>query len=100
MPFLVNHGEIDALGLRLGATAYTPDVKFIPHESVKFVENLDLWVIDALRPSPHPSHFSLEDALGWIERAKPRRAILTNLHTDLDYTALKRRLPSPCRCGL
>jgi phosphoribosyl 1,2-cyclic phosphate phosphodiesterase len=93
LPFLVNHGEIDALGLRMGNTAYTPDVKAISDDSAVHVANLDLWIIDALRPSPHPSHFSLDDALGWIERVKPRRAILTNLHTDLDYQTLKRTLP-------
>lgn len=93
MPFLLNHGEIDALGLRLGAVAYTPDVKIIPDDSLGYVEGLDLWIIDALRPSPHPSHFSLDDALGWIERTRPRRAILTNLHTDLDYAALNRQVP-------
>lgn len=93
MPFRLNHGEIDALGLRIGGTAYTPDVKAIPDESVPFLDGLDLWIIDALRPSPHPSHFSLFEALEWIERMKPRRAILTNLHTDLDYRALGSHLP-------
>jgi phosphoribosyl 1,2-cyclic phosphate phosphodiesterase len=52
-----------------------------------------VWIIDALRPTPHPSHFSLSDALGWIDRMKPRRAVLTNLHTDLDYGALCASLP-------
>ena len=93
MPFRLSHGEIDALGLRIGDVAYTPDVKAIPDDSVRFVEGLDLWIIDALRPSPHPSHFSLSDALGWIERARPRRAILTNLHTDMDYRTLRGSLP-------
>ncbi len=94
LPFRLDHGEIDALGLRIGRLAYTPDVKAIPDESVAFVEGLDLWIIDALRPSPHPSHFSLSDALSWIERAKPRRAILTNLHTDMDYQTLRRHVPA------
>ena len=55
---------------------------------------LDVWVVDALRYRPHPSHFSVADALGWIERIKPRRAILTNLHSDLDYEALRVSLPA------
>ena len=50
---------------------------------------LDVWIVDALRYRPHPSHFSLDDALQWIARLKPRRAILTNLHADLDYDALR-----------
>ena len=61
---------------------------------------LEVWVVDALRYTPHPSHFSLADALGWIERLKPRRAILTNLHSDLDYEALRRRAAAGRRAGL
>jgi phosphoribosyl 1,2-cyclic phosphate phosphodiesterase len=93
MPFDLEHGEITALGFRFGALAYTPDVKRIPEASLPFLEGLDLWIIDALRDRPHPSHFSLDDALHWIERMRPRRAILTNLHTDLDYEALRANLP-------
>ncbi len=93
MPFLLHHGEIDALGLRFGRAAYTPDVKRIPDASADHVEGLDLWIIDALRYTPHQSHFSLDDALGWIARAQPRRAILTNLHTDLDYRTLRAAVP-------
>ena len=55
---------------------------------------LEVWIVDALRYRPHPSHFSLDDALAWIERIRPRRAILTNLHSDLDYDALRARLPA------
>jgi phosphoribosyl 1,2-cyclic phosphate phosphodiesterase len=55
---------------------------------------LDVWIIDALRYRPHPSHFSLDEALSWIETMRPRSAILTNLHTDLDYETLRTRLPA------
>ncbi len=92
-PFRLNHGDMDSLGFRFGEMAYTPDVIDIPSESVGFLEGLDLWIIDALRYTRHPSHFNLEQALGWIARMKPRRAILTNLHTDLDYNALSAELP-------
>jgi phosphoribosyl 1,2-cyclic phosphate phosphodiesterase len=94
MPFDLDHGEISALGFRFGRLAYTPDVKRIPEASLPFLEGLDMWIIDALRHRPHPSHFSLEDALSWIERMRPRRAILTNLHTDLDYETLGASLPA------
>jgi phosphoribosyl 1,2-cyclic phosphate phosphodiesterase len=50
--------------------------------------------VDALRYRPHPSHFSVDDALRWIERVKPRRAVLTNLHADLDYETLRGKLPA------
>lgn len=93
-PFRVHHGEIDALGLRVGAVAYTPDLIDIPHESLPHLEGLDLWIVDALRHAPHPSHFTVAQALGWIARMKPRRAVLTNLHTDLDYARLASELPS------
>ncbi|MBX9759298.1 MAG: MBL fold metallo-hydrolase [Beijerinckiaceae bacterium] len=93
LPFRLNHGDMDALGFRIGDMAYTPDVIGIPDESVEFLEGLDLWIIDALRYTRHPSHFCLEEALGWIERMKPRRAVLTNLHTDLDYDLLSAELP-------
>jgi phosphoribosyl 1,2-cyclic phosphate phosphodiesterase len=57
------------------------------------LSDLDVWILDALRWDPHPSHFSVEDALAWIERLKPRRAVLTNLHADLDYAVLSGKLP-------
>ena len=93
-PFRLNHGSIDALGLRFGDLAYTPDVNAIPEESLVHLEGLDCWIIDALRYTPHSSHFRLDEALAWIDRMKPRRAVLTNLHTDLDYEALSAKLPA------
>ena len=93
LPFRLHHGEIDALGYRFGDIAYTPDLNAIPDGSRNYLEHLDTWVIDALRYTPHPSHFSLEEALDWIATMKPRRAILTNLHTDMDFEELKTKLP-------
>lgn len=93
-PIDLMHGRTyRALGFRIGALAYTPDVNAIPPESESALEDLDVWIVDALRDTPHPTHFSLDDALAAIERFRPRRAILTNLHTDLDYATLKGRLP-------
>jgi phosphoribosyl 1,2-cyclic phosphate phosphodiesterase len=91
--FILQHGNIPALGYRIGNAAYTPDVNDIPERSWSALENLDLWIVDALRYTGHPSHFSLGDALSWIERFKPRRAVLTNLHSDLDYDVLSKSLP-------
>ncbi|WP_020178543.1 MBL fold metallo-hydrolase [Methylopila sp. M107] len=93
LPFEVAHGRERALGFRFGALAYLPDVNDIPDVAAEQLAGLDVWIVDALRDTPHPSHFSLDEALGWIDRIKPRRAILTNLHTDLDYRTLKARLP-------
>src|SRR6185312_1672900 len=86
-------GNILALGYRIGDLAYTPDVNGIPARSQPFLEGLDTWIVDALRRRPHPSHFSLDETLGWIARMKPKRAILTDLHNDMDYATLKRTLP-------
>jgi phosphoribosyl 1,2-cyclic phosphate phosphodiesterase len=93
MPFLQDHGDIPSLGFRFGGLAYSADLKTLPDDSVPALAGLDLWIVDALRYTPHPSHFSVEDALGWIARIKPKRAILTNLHSDLDYETLRAELP-------
>ena len=93
LPFLQSHGDIQSLGFRFGGVAYSSDLVDLPPESVEALEGLDLWIVDALRDRPHPSHFSVDQALSWIERLKPKRAILTNLHSDLDFEALKARLP-------
>ena len=90
---LLQHGNIPALGYRIGDAAYTPDVSDIPQASWPLLENLDLWIIDGLRYTGHPSHFSVGDALGWIDRFKPRRAVITNMHSDLDYEVLRQSLP-------
>ncbi len=95
LPFTQHHGDLDSLGFRFGGLAYSSDVKDIPPESVECLQDLDVWIVDALRPSEHPTHFSLDDALGWIERLRPRRAVLTNMHIDLDYETLRRTLPGP-----
>ncbi|CAN5158599.1 MBL fold metallo-hydrolase [soil metagenome] len=94
MPFLLHHGNINALGFRFGDVAYTPDLNGIPDESLAALSDLDLWIVDALRRTPHPSHFSLPETLVWIERLKPRRAVITNMHIDLDFETLKRELPA------
>lgn len=92
--FPVHHGNIDALGFRMGNIAYTPDLNGIPDSSLAFLEGLDVWIVDALRRTRHSSHFSLPETLHWIERLKPRRAILTNMHVDLDFATLQTELPA------
>ncbi len=93
MPFRMVHGDIDTLGFRFGNIAYAPDVSEMPDESLRYLEGLDVLILDALRYTPHPSHFSVSEALALIETFKPKRAFLTNLHTDLDYEKLRRELP-------
>ncbi|MGA2312027.1 MAG: MBL fold metallo-hydrolase [Xanthobacteraceae bacterium] len=93
LPILQQHGDIASLGFRFGKLAYSCDLGGMPSASVAALADLDVWIVDALRYRPHPSHFSLDDALAWIERLKPRRAILTNLHADLDYEAVRKAVP-------
>jgi phosphoribosyl 1,2-cyclic phosphate phosphodiesterase len=93
LPILQEHGDIPSLGFRFGGVGYSCDLSGMPAESAAALNGLDVWIVDALRYRPHPSHFSLADALAWIERLKPRRAILTNLHADLDYDVLRKALP-------
>jgi phosphoribosyl 1,2-cyclic phosphate phosphodiesterase len=91
--FIMQHGSIPALGYRIGNAAYTPDVSDIPPVSWSALENLDLWIIDGLRYAAHSSHFSLSDALSWIDRFQPKRAVITNMHADLDYEVVRKNLP-------
>jgi len=93
LPVLQEHGDIASLGFRFGNVAYSADIKGLPAESLAALSGLDVWIVDALRMTPHPSHFNLDEALEWIGRVKPKRAILTNLHTDMDYATLCAQLP-------
>ncbi len=93
LPFLMDHGDIQALGFRFGNVAYSSDLHDLPEASVPAVTGLDVWIVDALRYHPHPSHFSVADAVRWIDRVQPKRAILTNMHTDLDYETLSVQVP-------
>jgi phosphoribosyl 1,2-cyclic phosphate phosphodiesterase len=94
LPFLQDHGEITSLGFRFGSLAYSCDLNGLPPASTDALRGLDVWIVDALRYRPHPSHLNVDESLAWIERIRPRRAILTNLHTDLDYDELRTRLPA------
>jgi phosphoribosyl 1,2-cyclic phosphate phosphodiesterase len=93
LPVLQEHGDIPSLGFRFGNLAYSADIKSLPPESIGSMAGLDVWIVDALRRTPHPSHLSLDEALSWIARIKPKRAILTNLHAELDYETLRAQLP-------
>jgi phosphoribosyl 1,2-cyclic phosphate phosphodiesterase len=93
VPVPQTHGDIASLGFRFGGLAYAPDISDVPEAAAELLQGLDVWIVDALRFTPHPSHFSVKQALTWIDRLKPKRAILTHMTTDLDYAALQRELP-------
>ena len=88
-----DHGAIRSVGYRFGGVAYSSDVVDLDEAAFAALEDLDVWIVDALRYRPHPTHAHLERTLGWIERVRPARAILTNLHIDMDYETLRAELP-------
>ncbi len=92
-PFKVGHGSIDSLGFRMGGLAYLPDVVDIPKAAWSELNDLDVWILDALRRTPHPTHAHLDLSLEWIARAAPKQAILTNMHIDLDYATVTDETP-------
>lgn len=93
-PFRADHGSIEALGFRIGGLAYLPDAVKIPEDSWPVLAGLQVFVVDALRRKPHPTHAHLALALDWIARAAPARAVLTNMHLDLDHATLCAELPT------
>ncbi len=93
IPFRQTHGDVDSFGFRFGTVAYSPDVSAFPDRSLPFIGSLDLWILDALRWKSHPSHLSVDEAVDWIARMKPKHACLTHLHTDIDYKTLADHLP-------
>ena len=92
--FEVNHGMINATGYLIDKIAYISDCNRIPKKNLNYLFNLEYLIIDCFKIEKHPSHFNLEGALELIKLVKPKKAILTNLHTDLDYFKLKKKLPN------
>lgn len=92
-PFTADHGSMEALGFRVGGLAYLPDAVDIPEDSWPVLSGLEVFVVDTLRRTPHPTHAHLALSLEWIARAAPTRAVLTNMHIDLDYDALNAETP-------
>ncbi|MFN3584938.1 MBL fold metallo-hydrolase [Phenylobacterium sp.] len=89
-----DHGGVRSVGYRFGGVAYSSDVVGLDEAAFEALADLDVWIVDALRRRPHPTHAHLDLALEWIERVKPRRAILTNMHIDMDFDTLIRELPT------
>ncbi len=91
--FEVIHGMIKANGYLFNNVAYISDCNKIPTSSLKNLYKLKFLIIDCLKMEKHPSHFNYQDALDLVELVKPKKTILTNLHTDLDYEELNKKLP-------
>ena len=93
-PLDQDHGFSRSLGFRIGPLGYSNDLVGMPEQSFAALAGLKLWIVDAPRDRPHPTHANVGQALGWIERLKPKRSVLTNMHIDLDYRTLQARLPA------
>ena len=93
LAFWQTHGPIPSLGYRFGSLAYSSDVSALDEAAFGALQGLDVWILDALRYKAHPTHANVETALAWIAHVQPKRAILTNLHHDIDYERLKSELP-------
>lgn len=92
--FDLDHGGVRSVGFRFGPVGYSADVVAIPEPAFEALAGVEVLIIDALRYTPHPTHAHVDLALEWIARLQPKRAILTNLHIDLDYSELAARLPA------
>lgn len=98
-PFQQRHGPIDSLGFRFGPLAYSTDLKALPEASFALLAGVEVWIVDALRYEPHATHTHLALTLQWIERVRPRRAILTHMTWEMDYQTLLRTLPAGVEPG-
>lgn len=101
------HGGITSAGLRFegggAAIGYATDCDALTPAMATLFSGLDLWIVDALRIRPHPTHTHLAQTLGWIERLRPKRALLTHMDQSMDYATLAAALPqgvSPAHDGL
>jgi phosphoribosyl 1,2-cyclic phosphate phosphodiesterase len=100
VPFNQDHGYSTTLGLRIGALGYSTDVTELDDAAFAALAEIELWIVDCLRYEPHPTHSHLARTLDWIERVKPKRALLTHMDRQLDYSELSSRLPPGVEPGL
>ncbi|MEW6213435.1 MAG: MBL fold metallo-hydrolase, partial [Acidobacteriota bacterium] len=93
-PLAVIHGQMTVTAFRIGGFAYVTDCNTIPDETCERLSSLDTLVIDALRIRPHPTHMSLDESLGYVNRLKPRRALLTHISHDIKHAETSEHLPA------
>lgn len=103
--FEAPHGQLTCAGWIFGGAgdgggvAYTPDVHALDEAALARIATAEVWIVDALRDRAHPSHASVEQAFDWLSRTRPKLGVLTNMHVDLDYEAMRRRCPEGVRPG-
>ena len=94
------HGKGFSLGYRFDNVAYSTDVNNLPNESMEQLKDLDLWIVDCVRYEPHYSHSHFDQTISWINKLKPKRAILTHMGHWLDYNELKNKCPDNVEPGI
>jgi phosphoribosyl 1,2-cyclic phosphate phosphodiesterase len=97
LPFDVAHGTWTITGFRIGGLGYVTDASFIPPASLEALRGLDVLVLNALRPAPHPTHFSVDQARALIDELRPRRAFLVHMTHDLDHETTNVTFPDNVR---
>lgn len=95
----VLHGSMEVAGFRFGKAAYLTDMSTIPESSVPLLKDLEVLILDALRPQPHPSHANLSEAFAWVERLQPRRAWFTHMSHEVDHAETEKTFPAHVRLG-
>lgn len=94
IPFVQDHGYSESLGFRFGTIAYSTDVVRLSEEAFSILDGVETWIVDCVRMEPsHPVHAHWPITRSWIERLKPRRAILTHMNHTMDYETVRRLLP-------
>ncbi len=93
IPIFLKHGILEVVGFRIGNFAYMTDTNFIPEESYLLLQNLDVLVIDALRYSKHPTHFTVYEAISEIRNIKPKKAYLTHVAHQIKHDECEKNLP-------
>ena len=99
VPFTQGHGFSATTGMRIGPLGYSTDVVELDDDAFAALAGVELWIVDCLRREPHPTHSHLAKTLAWIERVRPRRAILTHMDQSLDYRVLSSELPAGVEPG-
>jgi phosphoribosyl 1,2-cyclic phosphate phosphodiesterase len=98
--FSQGHGRIETLGLRIGPFAYSTDVVQLDEAALETLAGVDTWVVGCfLRHDHHWTHANLPTVLGWVERLRPRRTVLTHMGPDMDWAWLRDNLPAGIEAG-
>ncbi len=97
VPFRQKHGRGESWGFRIGPFGYSTDTDGLSDEAFQILEGVDVWIVDALRDKPHPSHAHLDMTLGWVERLRPRITYLVHMNHEVDYADWASRLPEHVR---